>query len=116
MNRDVDRLLSEHEPAVAALARNLYELILAIYPDATVSVDGRDIGFGSGTGYKGLVFVVTPYASHVNLGVFGGASLPDPAGLMEGSGKLHRHVKVRHDADVRRPELRELMVSAVQRR
>lgn len=116
MNRDVERLLSEHEPGVAALARSLYELILAVYPDATISVDGGDIGFGSGTGYQGLVFVVTPYSSHVNLGVFGGASLPDPAGLMEGSGKLHRHVKVRQDADVQRPELRELMVSAVQRR
>lgn len=44
MNRDVERLLSEHEPGVAALARSLYELILAVYPDATRTFSGRSSG------------------------------------------------------------------------
>src|ERR1700733_8492234 len=33
--------------------------------------------------------------SHVNLGFYHGASLPDPKGLLEGTGKELRHVKLR---------------------
>ena len=39
--------------------------------------------------------------------------LPDPAGLLEGTGAKMRHVKVRTLADVARPELRALVVQGV---
>lgn len=35
------------------------------------------------------------FKTHVNVGFFRGAALPDPAGLLEGMGKYMRHVKVR---------------------
>ncbi len=38
---------------------------------------------------------VNTFSDHVNVGFFHGASLPDPAGLLEGSGKYMRHVKLR---------------------
>ena len=38
---------------------------------------------------------VDAFKAHVNVGFFHGASLPDPAGLLEGSGKYMRHVKLR---------------------
>src|ERR1700676_4033666 len=38
---------------------------------------------------------VNVFTSHVNVGFFRGASLPDPARLLEGSGKFMRHVKLR---------------------
>ena len=38
---------------------------------------------------------VNAFKAHVNVGFFHGASLPDPAGLLEGSGKYMRHVKLR---------------------
>jgi len=38
---------------------------------------------------------VNVFTSHVNVGFFHGASLPDPAGLLHGSGKFMRHVKLR---------------------
>ena len=34
------------------------------------------------------------YSLHVNIGFFRGADLPDPAGLLQGSGKRMRHVKL----------------------
>src|SRR5262249_21947256 len=100
---------------IAELARRLCALILRMYPDATVTVDDGYIGFGSGSGYKGLVFVVGPHSRHVTLGLHGGVDLPDPAGLMEGTGKVHRHVKIRRVVDLERPELRELMAAALER-
>jgi hypothetical protein len=115
MNDEVEKLLATGEPGVAGLARRLCELILELYPDAVVSVDRNHIGFGSTTGYKGLVFVVALHSKHVNLGVYGGATLADPAGLMEGTGKVHRHVKIRRAGDLERPELPALMVAALSR-
>lgn len=38
---------------------------------------------------------VNVFTSHVNVGFFRGAALADPARLLEGSGKLMRHVKLR---------------------
>jgi len=38
---------------------------------------------------------VNGFTSHVNVGFFHGASLPDPAGLLQGTGKFMRHVKLR---------------------
>jgi hypothetical protein len=38
---------------------------------------------------------VNVFTSHVNVGFFEGAALPDPAGLLQGTGKFMRHVKVR---------------------
>jgi hypothetical protein len=35
------------------------------------------------------------FTAHVNIGFFLGASLPDPAGLLQGDGKYMRHVKIR---------------------
>jgi hypothetical protein len=111
----VQRLLAAQNPAIGELAGALCALILEMYPDAVVTVDGGDIGFGATAGYKGLVFTVAPHTKHVTMGVAGGASLPDPAGLLEGTGKVHRHVKLREPADLDRPELRDLMAAALNR-
>jgi hypothetical protein len=44
-----------------------------------------DAGFG----------YVNVFRAHANVGFFNGAWLQDPAGLLEGSGKRMRHVKLR---------------------
>jgi len=38
---------------------------------------------------------VNVFTSHVNVGFFQGATLPDPALLLQGAGKFMRHVKLR---------------------
>jgi hypothetical protein len=38
---------------------------------------------------------VNVFRSHVNVGFFQGAELPDPARLLQGTGKFMRHVKLR---------------------
>ncbi|MGB6871803.1 MAG: DUF1801 domain-containing protein, partial [Acidobacteriaceae bacterium] len=37
---------------------------------------------------------VNVFRAHVNVGFFQGAALPDPAGLLQGTGKFMRHVKL----------------------
>jgi hypothetical protein len=42
---------------------------------------------------------VNVFRSHVNVGFFLGAELDDPAGLLKGSGRRMRHVKLRPGSD-----------------
>jgi hypothetical protein len=48
----------------------------------------------------------------VNVGFFHGAMLDDPAGLLEGTGKRMRHVKLRWAQQVNAAALRELIATA----
>ena len=113
---DVDELLSAYDPAIAELGRATIAVIGELLPDPVVSVDTTTIGYGTGPGYRGLVFTVIPAKKHITLGVSHGAGLPDPAGLLEGAGRVHRHVKIRTADDLTRPELRTLLALAVEAR
>ena len=55
---------------------------------------------------------VAAFKAHVNVGFFQGASLDDPHGLLEGSGKRMRHVKLRWGAPVNEAALTALIVAA----
>ena len=55
---------------------------------------------------------VNLFTAHVNVGFFLGAHLPDPAGLLEGTGKNMRHVKLRPGTDVDQRSLAALVESA----
>jgi hypothetical protein len=55
---------------------------------------------------------VNAFTSHVNVGFFYGAELPDPAGLLEGSGKRMRHVKLRPRTAINSAALRKLIEEA----
>jgi hypothetical protein len=55
-------------------------------------------------------FTVGKY--HVTFGFLRGTSLPDAAGLLEGTGKNLRHVKLRTAEDVSEPALKKLIDAA----
>lgn len=55
---------------------------------------------------------VNVFTSHVNVGFFQGAGLPDPARLLQGAGKRMRHVKLRPGAATDAALLRRLVEAA----
>jgi hypothetical protein len=55
---------------------------------------------------------VNSFKSHVNVGFFYGAVLEDAAGLLEGSGKRMRHVKLKPDRELNTATLRDLIGAA----
>lgn len=59
---------------------------------------------------------IAPQSVHVNLGFYRGTSLADPAGLLEGTGKALRHVKLRTLADAERPAVVALLRQAIAER
>ena len=52
------------------------------------------------------------FTSHVNVGFFHGATLPDPARLLQGNGKFMRHVKLRPGTATNAAELSTLIDTA----
>jgi hypothetical protein len=55
---------------------------------------------------------VNVFTSHVNVGFFHGAALPDPARLLQGSGRFMRHVKLRPDTATNAAALSRLIEAA----
>ena len=94
---DVVRLLGEHPPEIQAIQRALRRTIRLEFPDAIEQVDfgNKLIAFGRSMKIRGLLFAIIAHKRHVNLQLADGADLPDPTGIVEGTGKRIRHVKIR---------------------
>ena len=118
MKKAVSDLLASFTPAVRGLALATRTLVLEIMPDALEQADPADnlIGYGYGQRMAEAVCVIMPLEAGLNLGIYDGASLPDPAGLLAGTGKRHRHVKIESPADLESPELRALLEAAKERK
>jgi hypothetical protein len=93
VNAEVRELLGRYDPDVRDIALRLRELVLEAVPDAEEIVHSRwkTIGYGLRT----QVCAIAPQKSWANLQFFRAGELEDPHGLLEGTGKRMRHVKVR---------------------
>ena len=92
-----DEVLARHSPEVRAAAHAMLGLLLEELPDAVVRFDRGNglLAIGTGSGMGDLLFALIPHAGWLNLQLADGALLPDPDGLIEGTGKRIRHVKIR---------------------
>jgi hypothetical protein len=102
----VDAWLNAHPGALGDFARQWFEVMRKCGDEVRELVhDGCPVAC-LGDAPFGYVNVFT---SHVNVGFFQGAGLPDPAHLLQGSGKRMRHVKLRPEADTDAASLRKLI-------
>ena len=108
-------LIAPHSATVREVFNALRALVRDVMPDAEEQVDLPDrvlaFGFGpaGGVRMRGLAVGLIPHTAHVNVQLADGAELPDPAGIVQGTGKRIRHVKCRSLEDVDRPALRTLL-------
>jgi hypothetical protein len=109
-NKDVDELLTSYDPEVRSLAQATRTFVLQI-PDITEQVDlkARIIGYGYGPKYVDMVCVIMPTKAGVNLGIAYAMELPDPEKLLQGTGKVHRHVKLKSKSDLESAALKSLL-------
>lgn len=105
VDADVERLLAEHDPELRVIEHALRATIHREFPDAVEQVDfgNRLIAFGRSMRMRGLLFAIIAHKTWVNLQLADGAELPDPDGVIEGTGKRIRHVKVRSVGDASSP-------------
>ena len=118
IERQIERLLEPHPGSIRAVEVALRDLIRAELPGAVEQVDfgNRLIAFGTSERMRDLLFAIIAHREHVNLQLADGAELPDPSGIVEGTGKRIRHVKCRSVEDVGRPAVRELVRAQVAQR
>jgi len=105
----IDAWMNEHADELGAIARQWFEAMRKCGDEVRELLhDGCPVGcLGDAPfGY------VNAFASHVNVGFFHGAALPDPAGLLQGSGKFMRHVKLRPGTATDAEALRRLIDAA----
>ena len=112
---DLSTLLEPHSPTIRDVFGGLRSLVREVMPEAQEQVDLPDrvlaYGFGppGGVRMSGFAVGLIPHTAHVNVQLADGALLPDPDGIVEGTGKRIRHVKCRSLEDVARPALRALL-------
>jgi len=88
----IDKWMKEHAGELGAIAGEWFEAMRRCGDEVRELLhDGCPVAC-LGDAPFGYVNV---FASHVNVGFFHGASLADPARLLEGTGKCMRHVKLR---------------------
>lgn len=110
-----EQLLSDYDEKVQEWARNARALIRSIQPEAREEVEtswGGYLLFKQPVDGGNTVCFLSVHKKHVSVGFSQGAELEDPAGLLEGSGKLQRHLKIRGESDLKRPELQEFIRQA----
>lgn len=105
----VDQWMAEHSGELGAIARRWFRAMRECGGDVcevlhdghpTACVDGAAFGY------------VNAFRAHVNVGFFRGAELRDPGGLLEGTGRSMRHVKLRPGEDRDVGALRDLIHAA----
>lgn len=106
---DVEGWMRAHPGELGAIARRWFEVMRACGGDVRELLhDGHptacvgDAAFG----------YVNAFTAHVNVGFFMGAGLADPGGLLEGTGRFMRHVKLRPGVAVDEEALKALIESA----
>jgi hypothetical protein len=94
----IDRWIDAQPSELAALARTWFTFMRACGADVReVMHDGHPTVCVQDAPFA----YVNAFRTHVNVGFFHGAALPDPAAMLEGTGKYMRHVKLkpRHALD-----------------
>lgn len=98
-NNNVEKVLQSCPPEVKGLAEELRGLVRQAAPKAT---ERGYTGWGNlAYDHNGRFCYIAPLKNSVNMGFHRGVQLADPEGLLRGSGKGMRHVKVRKHEDIR---------------
>ena len=101
--------MQQHPGDLGAIARRWFEVMRGCGDDVRELLhDGHPTACVGEAAFG----YVNAFTAHVNVGLFLGAHLADPAGLLEGTGKNMRHVKLRPGAEIDREALKALIEAA----
>ena len=105
----IDAWMKEHTDELGAIAHQWFEAMRKCGDEVRELLhDGCPVAC-LGDAPFGYINVFT---SHVNVGFFHGAELPDPARLLQGIGKFMRHVKLRPETPTNAAALTRLIDAA----
>ena len=106
---DFQTWLNQKDVSLRSIAQKWFRIIQDVGPEVeAIFHDNYPIGCIEDAPFA----YVNVYTFHVNVGFFYGAYLPDPAGILEGTGKHMRHVKLRPEIELDELALNILIVAA----
>jgi hypothetical protein len=117
LNNEFDGILIEYNENIKNIANELRELLYSIFPDITEVIWGHQKTAGYGIGIKKMkehFCHICPYKSHVNLGFNYGSQLIDKANILEGTGRMFRHIKLKTSDEVKNIDLKILIHNAIE--
>jgi hypothetical protein len=101
--------MHEHASELGAIARRWFEAMRDCGDDVRELLhDGHPTACVGDAAFA----YVNAFTAHVNVGFFRGAEIADPNGLLEGTGKFMRHVKLSPERDVDSTALMKLIQTA----
>ena len=101
--------MHEHAGELGAIARRWFEVMRGCGNDVRELLhDGHPTACVGDAAFA----YVNAFKDHVNVGFFRGAEIADPKGLLVGTGRLMRHVKLSPEADVDTAALMKLIQTA----
>ncbi len=105
----VERWMQGHAGVLGAIARHWFDIMHGCGNDVRELLhDGHPTACVGAAAFA----YVDAFKTHVNVGFYRGAEIADPQHLLEGAGKLMRHVKLRPEADVDGTALKQLIETA----
>ena len=117
--RRFEGFLSEFDPEIATLGREATALLRARLPSADVMIyDNYNFlvaGFSPNHRPSDAVLSIALGARNVSLCFLQGAGLPDPRGLLRGSGNVARNIRLASIDDFNRSEVEALLNAALER-
>lgn len=115
--RQLAAFLSRFEPGIQKLVREARAKLRRRLPAAMELVydnyNALAIGFAASERASDAIVSLAVYARGVNLYFIYGVALPDPHGLLQGSGNQGRFVRLESAAMLDRPEIAALLAAAV---
>jgi hypothetical protein len=105
----IDAWLTDQPPDLGAIARRWFAVMRTCGPDVRELM--HDDQPTACVGDAAFAYV-DAFTAHVNVGFFLGAGLDDPGGLLQGTGKYMRHVKIRPGGEVDSAGVARLIQSA----
>lgn len=115
--RELLEFLDGYDPAVQALAlglRNLIHEVMAPCHEYIFEMRSKVVLLYGATErvIDDGVCSIGVFARHVTLAFTRGIDLNDPAGILKGTGKAMRHVRLTTLSDLDRPDIRALLLQA----
>lgn len=116
--QQLDAFLDKYEPAIAAQARACLKILRARLRGAVQLVydnyNALVIGFGPSEKPSEAIFSLVLYPRYLILCFLQGTKVPDPGGLLKGSGNVVRNIRLTAPADLNRPDIREVIAAAME--
>lgn len=116
---ELDKIIAKRPPEMAKLTSEVLAKLRPRFPGATELVYDKKnslvIGFCPDERASNVINSIAVYSKWINLFFFEGDTLPDPEGLLQGTGSMVRSIRITSARELDAPAVKALMAEARKR-